>query len=143
MSIVHNIFCPECDSILDISKTVVKKQKNESSETPSDEKQISTLDNSINTYYTCKSCSWFQKIKSGTLLLNKIGNSNQTTYYNLDKYKNKVYSNILPYTRNYVCSNKECIGNTDLKKHEALIFRINGTMETMLICCACESIIGV
>lgn len=197
MPAVHNIFCPECDSILDISKTTTKKIIN-LDETPtsvSDENEdkienlinkllveenidklmenikidkitshesykkldknkkqilsekldkyaLTLVDNNMLSYYLCKSCSWSQKLKPETQILTKTGGDSQTSYLNTNRYKNRIHSRILPYTRNYICPNKECPGNTDPEKHEAVIYRINDTMRTMYTCCACQEVFG-
>jgi hypothetical protein len=197
MSVIGNIFCPECDSILDISRTQTKKTfdldntpssvsedgddkiikiinnilKNENIEEilsnlkfeqitnheyfkklDKTKKQtitnilekytehILTSDATTHAFYFCKTCSWSQKIKPGTQILTKIGTNSQGTYLNLDKYMNKIYSKVLPFTRNYICPNNECPGNKEPKKHEAVMYRVNDTMKTMYTCCACRTI---
>ena len=200
MSIVNNIFCPDCDSVLDISKSVVKKVFNfdESqtsvSEEESDngnkiiekilqnsnneniekifenvkidkikssesyvklnnmkkktvndtiEKYLTHLNNNnIHAYYFCKSCSWSQKIKPGTQIMNKTSDESQVSYFNIDKLKNKIYDSSLLRTRNYICPNDKCPANTDDTKHEAVIYRINNTINkttmTKYTCVACQ-----
>jgi hypothetical protein len=196
MSVVGNIFCPECDSVLDISRASTKKvydlDQTPSSVSEDGEDKITNLiikilkndeiddllenikpeqitsheyfqkldktkkeivnkkiekyisksssNSSTQAYYVCKTCSWSQKIKPGTQILSKIGGNNQITYLNIDKYKNKIYSRVLPFTRNYICPNKDCPGNKDYKKHEAVIFRVNDTLRTMYTCCACQTV---
>lgn len=137
MSEVRNIFCPECDSLLDISKSIPKKVTNDS-DTKSEDNQ--SFDNNTQAYYFCKSCNWSLKIEPETRILNKTSVDNKMTYLNIDKYKNKMHSKILPYTRNYICPNKKCISNTDNEKHEAVMFRINNTMRIIYTCCACNSV---
>lgn len=157
MSIVSNIFCPECDSVLDISKTILKKvldvditptsmseeeqkeEKKEKSKNKKKEEEIET-DASSQLYYVCKSCFWSQKIKPGTQIMSKINSSSEITYLNINKHKNKINSHTLPFTRNYLCPNEKCIGNKEKEKHEAVMFRANGTMKTMYVCCGCETV---
>jgi hypothetical protein len=197
MSVVGNIFCPECDSVLDVSRTSTKKTYDLDA-TPSSvsddgedriinfinkilkheevddilenikaeqitgheyfqkldkakkevvnnkiEKYMSksaSSDSSTLAYYVCKTCSWSQKIKPGTQILSKIGGNNQATYLNVDRYKNKIHSRVLPFTRNFICPNKDCPGNKDNKKHEAVIFRVNDSLRTMYACCACKTV---
>jgi hypothetical protein len=148
MSIVSNIFCPECDSVLDISKTMIKKvfdvdstpsAVSDENEKKEETEKSNTPDISSQLYYICKSCSWSQKIKSGTQIMSKINSSSDATYLNLNKHKNKKNSNILPFTRNYLCPNTNCVGNKEKEKHEAIMFRANGTMKTMYVCCACQT----
>lgn len=197
MSVVHNIFCPQCDSILDISKTTTKKvidlDESQSSVSDEGEEQIvkiinkiltdddvdklisnikvenivnhesykkldknkkhkinekieniasKTIDSTLLSYYSCKSCGWSQKIKHGTQILTKTGGDSQSSYINIERYRNKIYSKILPFTRNYICPNKNCPGNKDKEKHEAVMYRINDTMRTMYTCCACKTVFG-
>jgi len=155
MSVITNIFCPECDSVLDISRTAIKKHYNidntpssvsdENTETEKKDNEDKEDNEDITTqaYYICKYCYWSQKIKPGTQIMTKINSNSETTYLNLNKHKNKINSNILPFTRNYICPNKNCDGNKDKIKHEAVMFRVNGTMQIMYICRACnETFIG-
>ena len=199
MSVTNNIFCPECDDILDISRIPTKKiydvDVSPSSVSDEGEDKVSTLitkllkekqdsdvedlienlkieqitshnafqkldkakktsvsekleklfakiDISTQAYYVCKTCLWSQKIKPGTQILSKMGMGSQGSYLNLDKYRNMANCKILPYTRNYICPNKDCPGNKDLIKHEAVFYRIDNTMNTMYTCCACRQVWG-
>ncbi len=187
------MFCPDCNSILDISKTSVKKAYNldmtpsSISETDDDkikiiiEKIIKNdeienienvkLDQIVNhdaylkldkqkrtallskieillakqddmtgAFYICKTCSYSKKIEPETKIATKIGISSQTNYLNKDKFKNKIYNRALPFTRRYICPNNSCIGNTDKKKHEAVMYRVGDTMKMMYTCCACKTV---
>lgn len=200
MSIIGNIFCSDCDRILDISRTSSKKSYNLSmtpSSVSSDDDtdkiteiidkilvntdddniefmedikaehitsheyfqklnsakkkivsekmekyilKLSSSDNSTQSYYVCKSCSWSQKIKPGTQILSRIGGDNQASYLNIGKYKNKIFSRVLPFTKNYVCPNEKCPGKKNKSLHEAVIFRVNDTLRTMYTCCACQTV---
>jgi len=188
-----NIFCPDCGSVLNISKTnisskqsqninllsndddidnIIKKASMEEEDNiflpenfnletflnnknfiklPDNKKKLImgkieknlAIDNSSLLFYSCKSCSWTQKIPPGTKLLTKVSNSekNSSQYSNLEKYKNKIHSNILPLTRNYICPNKSCPSATDFNKREAVIFRENNnSMKVLYICKACTEI---
>jgi hypothetical protein len=191
----HNIFCPECQSVLDISKTIAKSTPNEDDGSSSNsnieddnikliidkiikkddvenlleninidkvtnheeykkldkEKKhiinealekyaVKYVDSSMVSYFFCKACLWSKKIKPGTQILSKTGGDSQTSYLNIDKYKNRKYSRILPFTRNYICPNDKCPGNKDKEKHEAVMYRINDTLKTMYTCCACQAV---
>lgn len=116
-------FCPNCDNLLNISK--YGNNEGESFET-----------NQL--YYKCNSCNWTQKIKEETNLLNKMYTSN-TNYINFSNLENKIYSNILPYTAEYICPNKKCPGNTDRNKHEAVMYRIDNNIKIYYTCCACKT----
>lgn len=189
MPTASNIFCVECDSILDISRTGSKKQyvfdgssdeeegdrikkiiskmlKQESVKveninkdqimkhedflklTNNDKKTVLTtydklsnvIDSSSQAYYVCRTCGWSQKMKGETQILSKIGNDTQTTYLNKDRYKNRVYNRVLPITRNYICPNKNCPGNKNSEKHEAVMYRHNDTLRIMYTCIACQEV---
>lgn len=149
MTVITNIFCPDCDSVLDISRISIKKNLNVyntpssvSEENPdnNNKQEQETEDVTTQAYYICKYCFWSQKIKPGTQIMTKINSNGETSYLNLNKHKNKINSNILPFTRNFICPNKNCEGNKVKEKHEAVMFRVNRTMQMMYICCACEEI---
>ena len=99
-------------------------------------------ENIYDAYFVCKTCNYSEKIKPGTLIASKIGVNTQTNYLNINKYKNKINNNVLPRTRKYICPNKDCPGNDDPEQHEAVITRVNNTMQVMYVCTACESIIN-
>ena len=186
-------FCPNCNSILDISKTGIKKVYNVD-ETPSEmsdtnedkindliekiienknvdnienlhldqitahesfqkldkqkramvvskiESLLSRQDDTTSAYYRCKGCGYTEMIKTATLIATKIGTSSKINYGNMDKYKNKIYNRALPFTRRYICPNKDCIGNKDPNKHEAVMYRLGESMQMGYTCRACQSV---
>jgi len=97
-------------------------------------------DDSLNAYIICKNCSYFEKLTSRTLILNKmssntIGNNEITDN---SKYKYMRYDNTLPHTRDYICKNIDCITHKDSTKRDAKWFRPKqDTYETYYVCCAC------
>jgi len=188
------IFCPECENMLDISKTPSKKISldqlaSKSSPMTDDEiknfidgvlseKQVKQIDadkieqitsnqlymkldknkknivfskleqmmskkqNENVYYYVCKSCSYSEKIDQATLIMSKTGASskNENMNINYNKFAINVHEKTLPHTRNYMCPNKNCIGNTDKEKHDAVFYRVNNTMKIMYTCCACQTV---
>jgi len=189
------LFCPNCDSMLDISKSTNKKVYNientPSDVTDTDEDKISNIidkllkneaidaienikmdqiinheafqkldkakrssvmqklealfvkqDDSTIAYYACKTCSFSKKIDPGTRVASKIGTSTQTNYLNSDKFKNKIHNRALRFTRNFICPNKDCPGERDPTKHEAIMYRIGETMQMGYTCTTCLTIFG-
>jgi len=187
-------FCPNCNNILDISKSSFKKSYN-IDETPSEQtdenedkihdiinkllkdEPVNDIDNirleqilnhetytkldkqkksdvhaklnvkfgrqddSNAAYYVCRTCSYSKKIDTGEKVASKIGTSTQTNYLNIDRFKTKIYNRALRYTRRYDCPNKDCPGNKDPVKHEAVICRNGDTMQVFYIC-KCGAIIS-
>jgi len=127
-----------------INHPVFQKLDKEEKKIITDNLNKTKSDTQSSAYYMCKSCSWYQKIKEGTQILSKVGGDDeQNSYLNIDKYKNSANSNVLPYTRNYRCSNDKCPGNTDFNKHEAVMKRVRGTINLVYICCACKKIANI
>ncbi|ATZ80382.1 DNA-dependent RNA polymerase 2 subunit Rpb9 [Bodo saltans virus] len=178
-------FCPVCSGILDIAKTVNKKNITEAIETESSndidnivnellkgndvdlsgtkinqitasesynkldkskkaniltklETLVSQNDETINAFYVCSNCAYSRKIEPQTLIASKIGANSQNNYFNINRYENKIYNRALRRTRNFICPNDKCPGKKDDLKHEAVMYRIDGTMQIMYTCCACK-----
>jgi DNA-directed RNA polymerase subunit RPC12/RpoP len=100
----------------------------------------SKQDDSTAAYYKCKACGFTEVIKPGTLITSKIGTSSQINLKNIDKFKNKIYNRTEPRTRRFICPNKECPGKKDPRKHEAVMFRLDDSMQRGYICVACETL---
>lgn len=103
---------------------------------------IEKIDDSINTYYFCKNCMYSKLIDPGSLIISRIGIGSVTEYINLDRLKNRVYSKILPITRNYICINEKCDTNRKddkRKSKEAVFYRIGNNMQIWYSCKICES----
>lgn len=128
----------------DLYKTLDKKVKTTvtqkieellSARADADEKD----NNSIAAYYICKKCHYSKKIENQTLILTR--NSEATAndgYINMNKYKNACHNEILPLTRQYICTNKACKSHDDHELREAVIFRTSKT-QTWLMCNACQN----
>jgi len=200
------MFCPNCNNVLDISKTSLKNSKLSAiiSETPTtvsdveetetetetekdniseiinnllndivvDEKNIQLynmdeflkhseylkldkkqktiiqnkltmyfgkIDDSINAYYVCSNCTYSKGIESGSIIMSKNGISNTLELYiNYDKLKNKIYSKVLPITKNFICINDKCESHKDPKKREAVFYRIGRSLQVWYTCKACQ-----
>lgn len=142
------LFCPNCNNILDITKNP-PKNKNVGSETPStisetEEKPSKRIDKSediagAGAYYFCKNCAYSKAMESGTLILSKTNSRSVNSYMNMDKLKNKIYSNILPFTRNYICINKSCESHKDSSKREAVFYRLSDSTQVWYTCRACSN----
>lgn len=91
-------------------------------------------------YYVCDTCNWRKKVEQKIMLLSRTNASNsQSLYFDINKYKNKSRSQVNYYTVNYHCPNKDCIGNKEHDKHEALIMRLNNGNRVIYVCTACET----
>jgi len=140
-------FCPNCDNILDISKTQTQQVKiNEktptslSNESSSENEELTKQSEKIiGGFYICKNCLYSEPIESGTLIFNKISLRTSNKYVNIDKLKNKSYMNVLPYTRNYECINKKCESYKDPSKREAVFYRLQNSTQVYYTCNVCQS----
>jgi hypothetical protein len=97
------------------------------------------LDDATNAYYICKNCYYSKVIEPETLILTRANGTVSDNYINLDKLKNRIHSNILPYTRDYICINDKCPTNTKGEIKEAVFFRLNGSLQVWYACKICES----
>lgn len=183
------VFCPNCDTILDISKTSSTEQEGGANykvlfkkilaQTLSDEdikiiKKINLSDINKNTdyksfatkekefiynsikdilnvpvskskgklreiteaFYICNNCGYIKKIKPNTKILSKrVAGISQN--YNSRDVRSMVHNNILPFTRNYICPNKECESHKKHEKREAKFKRRLNSYKVMYICTAC------
>lgn len=117
-------YCSNCNYIFDITKNINK----------SDDKNI--IDQ---VYFNCNNCGNTKVIKSGTLLLSKTY-GNITQNYISENEKVMADSKILPHTKNYVCTNKNCITHKDPSKKDAKMYKVNKTYRIKYICGACNNI---
>lgn len=91
-------------------------------------------------YYVCKSCSYYEPIKSGQLILSRSNESSTSADMEIpEKYKNHVFSKTLPRTREYNCPNKSCSTHTGATR-EAVFFRIRNTTQTYYGCKLCHEV---
>lgn len=99
--------------------------------------KVDSKDVTNQVYFSCSNCLYSEKIRPGTKIYSKTS-SNSTTNLN-ENIDIKLYSNVLPVTRKYVCPNKDCKSHKDISQKEALIYRTSGTFQTKYICKSCET----
>lgn len=97
------------------------------------------LEDATSAYYYCGICSYAKVIEPGMLVASRVGLESTNMYMNSDKLKNRVHNSILPYTRNYICTNKNCASHNDHSKREAVMFRTGNSVQIWYTCCACQS----
>lgn len=104
---------------------------------------VDKISDSVNAFYFCKNCMYSEPILSGALVISRISGKTSSNYVNVEKFKNKIHSQILPYTRNYICINDECdTNNKDPKKRkikEAVFYRVGNSMQVAYTCAICKS----
>jgi len=108
--------------------------------------EMGNTDENINAYFYCNNCCFSKKIENETKILTK--HSANTNTYNIHNeytdptlYKNKVFSNTMPITRNFVCPNDKCDSNTGKKPTEAIFFRENKDSYKLIhVCKVCLTI---
>jgi rubrerythrin len=127
-----------------IIKSLTYQQLNKKQKSMIQNKYAELLDKiseSVNAYYFCKNCMYSEPINSGALVISRIGSETSANYVNLERFKNKRYSHILPFTRNYICINDACETNhTDPKKRkvkEAVFYRVGTSMQVSYTCTVC------
>ena len=89
-------------------------------------------------YFICLNCSYSVEIEPNTLIFSRTSSEVSQSYTTSD-VKNMRYSDILPYTRKYICPNKSCVSHTDPTKKEAKFCRKNNSYCIRYICMACDS----
>lgn len=97
------------------------------------------LEDSTSAYYFCGICSYAKPIEAGTLVASRTSSGSTNMYMNMDKLKNRVHNKMLPFTRNYICTNTKCISHTDHTKREAVMFRVGNSIQSWYTCTACQS----
>lgn len=97
-------------------------------------------DEALTAYLMCKNCSYFEKLTSRTMVLNKMSTNSITgnELNDYSKYKYMRHDNTLPHTRDYICKNKDCKTHKDHTLKDAKWFRPNqNNYETYYVCCEC------
>lgn len=87
-------------------------------------------------FFVCKNCIYNVPIKDSTLIFSK-SSSDITRSYTSTTDANKIYSEILPLTRKYICPNTKCESHKDLTKREAIIYRIHNSFGVKYKCTSC------
>lgn len=96
------------------------------------------VDDAVSAYYYCKNCMYFKTIEAGSLIISRTNGVSSNNYMNLDRLKNRIYSKILPITRDYICINEKCPTNTKNETKEAVFFRVSGSMQVWYTCKLCN-----
>lgn len=89
-------------------------------------------------YFQCNNCGFMEKITPNTLIYSKTSQEISQNY-SVGDYKDMIYSDIIPRTKNYLCPNKTCLSHTDINKKEAVFFRRNNTYEVKYVCTVCKT----
>jgi len=95
-------------------------------------------DISIKAYFVCNTCLHTEPIQSGKLIYSKNMNLDKNDNIYNDMISNKVFSNVLPYTREYNCRNKECPTYKGTPR-EAVFFRTSNKYNTWYCCKVCKT----
>lgn len=100
----------------------------------------STSNSSLYAYYVCSNCSYNEQIKSNQLIISRLSDTSTSIDREHEiKYKNKIFSNIIPSTREYKCPNNNCKTHSGKVPLEAKFFRTRGTTHLWYICTACTT----
>lgn len=149
-------FCPNCSNSLSITQQDQTEQSNTQnvSETPvtvsssSNEpsKEVSKIQNKVSSlsnkaYFKCSNCGYAQEIEPGTQILSRAPEKSTSDHIiDPSKYKNMIYDEAVPHTRNYICPNKSCKSHTDHSVREAIWFKPNRYSYTIInVCKACQT----
>lgn len=95
-------------------------------------------DSNIKAYNICKNCSYSEQLKPRQRIISRLSDISTSTDLELDiKDKNKLYSMVLPLTREYSCPNKSCRTHKGHPR-EAKFFRTKGTTHVKYLCTVCR-----
>ena len=89
-------------------------------------------------YFICKNCGFLKPISDNTLIFSRVSSDVSQSYTSSD-ISEMAYSDILPRTRKYICTNDKCISHKDPSKREACFFRMNNSYKIKYICLACNN----
>jgi DNA-directed RNA polymerase subunit M/transcription elongation factor TFIIS len=146
------LFCPNCQNLLNVSKTILAKDNVIDADTPQTVSQTTTeikhsakaippQPNLTNAYHICTTCYYYEPINKETLIISKNKENVTKMYVDYKLFKDSKYSPILPRTRAYICKNDQCKthGNSEIK--EAVFFKKNSEqMDTYYMCTVCDAI---
>lgn len=106
---------------------------------PVDKKNIEqSVKNIQDVYYKCRNCGFHEKLPPKTLVSTIVSND-VSGNYTMHDATNMIYSDIIPFTRKYLCPNEKCISYKDPSKKEAKFFRNNNQYNVKYICLACNT----
>jgi len=89
-------------------------------------------------YFICKNCGFLKPISDNTLIFSRVSSDVSQSYTSSD-VSEMAYSDILPRTRKYICTNDKCVSHKDPSKREACFFRMNNSYKIKYICLACNN----
>lgn len=102
-------------------------------------KQTNEKNSSSNSaFFICNNCGHHEAIKPKTMIYSKSMEGGKSTIV-VEDQESKVYSNILPRTRQYTCPKKECVSHKDINKRIAVFYRLSGSYRMGYTCMACKS----
>jgi DNA-directed RNA polymerase subunit M/transcription elongation factor TFIIS len=139
------------DEIKNIDFITLQNHPHFKEKTPKEKKIISQMINKIlvasdklndnlNMYFVCDICTNSQKIKEEQLLLTRSkGTQINKEEKTISKWKNMLFSNILPHTREYMCNNKECSTYNGTQRSAKFAREVNST-ETWYFCEVCNDV---
>ncbi len=119
-------YCPNCDNALSITRNTTNDQQKAN--------------------FKCLNCEYTHPINPRTKIMSRTDGSNNSvnddTKYRSELYKNMVNDVSVPHTRNYICSNSECISHTDFSKRDAIWFKPElKNYNKIFVCTACNQIL--
>ena len=91
-----------------------------------------------NAFFICKNCGYNKHIENKTSIFQKT-NDTSTIPVLPESYELMIDDPTLPRTIRYICKNKKCITHTNIKKKEAVFFRVNNTYKLRYICVECKT----
>jgi hypothetical protein len=152
-------FCPKCNNIMDIGKSMPKitsidtpqtvstdgtteiENKTKSKSKSQTQTKLDELDEMQYAYLVCKNCSYFEQLQERTLVFSRMNDDMTTTQIDLNRYKYITYDQTLPHTRDYTCNNSDCKTHKDHLLRDAVWFRPNpNSYATYYACCQCKTI---
>lgn len=114
-------FCPNCNSIYEITKFMDKNNNNK-----------------LTYSYLCNNCGNTNPIKPESIVYTRYSPS-ITQNYNIH-HVNKMHDPTYLNTRNYICPNNKCLSHNDPQYREAVFFRNNkNTYLITYICKHCKT----
>lgn len=99
---------------------------------------IKTLSTEEMAYFICNNCGYIKQIEPKTQIFSRTSTMISQSY-DINEYKDMLYSDILPRTRKYICPNEKCESHKDPTKKEAIFFRLNNSYKIKYICTACKT----
>jgi hypothetical protein len=94
--------------------------------------------NKKDSYFYCKKCGYHELIPNKMFIFSRTNlNSNEDEYDT--KFLNYKYDNTLPFTKNYVCINNDCLTHKEPKAKKAVFYRQGESYVIKYICTVCDA----